>query len=84
MVHKSSHKQTMIHASKLFPIALDRIRDHLERGHANRTAKAQALLDAFDEGERKGGKRGRKASVRGANRVKRNAERARGQMELGL
>ena len=75
----------MIHAKDLFPIAMDRIRDHLERGHANRTPKAQALLDAFDEGERKGGKRGgRKTSVRGANRVKRNAERARGQMELGL
>ena len=74
----------MIHASQLFPIAMDRIHDHLERGHANRTAKAQALLDAFEEGERKGGKRGRKANDRGAIRVKRNAERARGQMELSL
>jgi hypothetical protein len=74
----------MIHAKDLFPIAMDRIHDHLERGHANRTPKAQALLDALDEGERKGGKRGeRKAGVRGANRVKRNAERAR-QMELPL
>ena len=76
----------MIHASKLFPIALDRIHDLMEHGHANRTPKAQALLDAFDEGERKGGKRGgRKTSVRGANRVKRNAERVGAkQMELPL
>lgn len=76
----------MIHASKLFPIALDRIHDLMERGHASRTPKAQALLDAFDEGERKGGKRrGRGTSVRGANRVKRNAERVGArQMELGL
>ena len=75
----------MIHASKLFPIAMDRIHDLMERGHTSRTPKAQALLDAFDEGERKGGKcGGRKAGVREANRVKRNAERARGQMELGL
>jgi len=77
----------MIHAKDLFPIALDRIHDLMERGHASRTAKAQALLDAFEEGERKRGKRGgrggRKAGVRGANRDKRNAERAR-QMELGL
>tara|TARA_R100001015_G_C4543269_1_gene106783 strand:+ start:152 stop:379 length:228 start_codon:yes stop_codon:yes gene_type:complete len=74
----------MIHASKLFPLALDRIRDHLERGHANRTPKAQALLDAFEEGERKGGKRGgRKASVRGAIRVKSERVGAR-QMELPL
>ena len=74
----------MIHASKLFPIAMDRIRDHLERSHANRTPKAQALLDAFEEGERKRGKRsGRKANDRGAIRVKRNAERAR-QMEFNL
>jgi len=76
----------MIHASKLFPLALDRIHDLMKRGHANRTAKAQALLDAFEEGERKGGKRrGRKASVRGANRVKRNAERVGAkQMEFNL
>ena len=76
----------MIHASKLFPLALDRIHDHLER-HATQTAKARALLDAFDEGERKGGKRrGRRANDREAIRVKRNAERetrAR-QMELPL
>ena len=65
----------MIHASKLFPLALDRIHDHLERGHASRTPKAQALLDAFDEGEKRGKRGGRKASVRGANRDKRNAER---------
>ena len=74
----------MIHASKLFPIAMDRIHDLMERDHTSRTAKAQALLDAFDEGERKGGKRGgRKAGVRGANRVKSERVGAR-QMELGL
>ena len=75
----------MIHASKLFPIALDRIHDHLERGHANRTPKAQALLDAFDEGEKRGKRGGRKAGVRGANRLKRNAERVGArQMEFNL
>jgi len=74
----------MIHASKLFPLALDRIHDHLERGHATQTAKARALMDAFEEGER--GKRGgRKAGVRGANRDKRNAKRVGArQMELPL
>ncbi len=72
----------MIHASQLFPIALDRIHDHLERGHANRT-KAQALLDAFEEGEKRGKRGGRKASDRETIRVKRNAERAR-QMEFNL
>ena len=66
----------MIHASKLFPIALDRIHDQIERGHATQTAKARALLDAFDEGER--GKRGgRKAADREAIRVKRKEKRAR-------
>ena len=75
----------MIHASQLFPLAMDRIRDHLERGHATQTAKARALLDAFDEGERKGGKRGRGTSVRVANRVKRNADRVGArQMEFNL
>tara|TARA_R100000773_G_scaffold12074_1_gene11125 strand:- start:2249 stop:2482 length:234 start_codon:yes stop_codon:yes gene_type:complete len=76
----------MIHAKDLFPIAMDRIHDLMERGHTNRTAKAQALLDAFEEGERKGEKRGgRKTSVRGANRVKRNADRVGArQMELPL
>ena len=74
----------MIHAKDLFPLAMDRIHDLMERGHVTQTPKAQALLDAFDEGERKRGKHGRKAGVRGANRDKRNAERARGQMELGL
>ena len=76
----------MIHASKLFPIALDRIHDLMERGHTNRTSKAQALLDAFDEGERKRGKLGgRGAGVRGANRDKRNAERVGArQMEFNL
>ena len=75
----------MIHASQLFPIALDRIHDLMERGHANRTPKAQALLDAFEEGEKRGKRRGRKAGVRGANRVKRNAERVGArQMEFNL
>ena len=75
----------MIHASQLFPIAMDRIHDLMERGHANRTPKAQALLDAFDEGEWKGGKRGRKANDRGAIRVKRKAERVGAkQMEFNL
>lgn len=74
----------MIHASKLFPLAMDRIHDHLERDHASRTPKAQALLDAFDEGERKGGKRrGRKAGVRGANRDKSERVGAK-QMEFNL
>ncbi len=73
----------MIHASQLFPIAMDRIRDHLERGHANQTPKAQALLDAFEEGEKRGKRGGRKASDRETIRVKRNAERAR-QMEFNL
>ncbi len=78
----------MIHAKDLFPLALDRIHDHLERGHATQTAKARALLDAFDEGERgkRGGRGGRGTNDRGAIRVKRNAERetrAR-QMELPL
>jgi len=75
----------MIHASQLFPIAMDRIRDHLERGHATQTAKARALLDAFDEGERKGAKRrGRKANVREANRDKRKRETRARQMEFNL
>ena len=73
----------MIHASKLFPLALDRIHDQIERGHATQTAKARALMDAFDEGER--GKRGgRKAGVRGAIRVKRNAERETRARQLTL
>tara|TARA_R100000664_G_C2743071_1_gene131245 strand:- start:669 stop:893 length:225 start_codon:yes stop_codon:yes gene_type:complete len=73
----------MIHASKLFPLALDRIHDHLERGHVTQTAKARALMDAFEEGER--GKRGgRKAGVRGANRDKRKRETRARQMELPL
>ena len=75
----------MIHASQLFPIAMDRIRDHLERGHANRTPKAQALLDAFEEGEKRGKRGGRKASDRETIRVKRNAERVGArQMEFNL
>ena len=74
----------MIHASKLFPLAMDRIHDLMERGHANRTAKAQALLDAFEEGERKRGKRGGPgAGVRGAIRVKSERVGAK-QMEFNL
>ena len=72
----------MIHASKLFPLAMDRIRDQIERGHAQ-TAKARALLDTFEEGER--GKRGgRKAGVRGAIRDRRNAEREKRARQLTL
>ena len=75
----------MIHASKLFPLAMDRIRDQIERGHATQTPKARALMDAFDEGERKGGGRGgRGAGVRGAIRVKRNAERETHARQLTL
>ena len=76
----------MIHAKDLFPLALDRIHDLMECGHATQTAKAQALLDAFEEGERKRGKRGGPgANVRGANRDKRNAERVGArQMEFNL
>ena len=73
----------MIHAKDLFPLALDRIHDHLERGHVTQTAKARALMDAFEEGER--GKRGgRGASVREANRVKRKRETRAKQMEFNL
>jgi len=70
----------MIHASKLFPLALDRIHDQIERGHATQTAKARALMDAFDEGER--GRRG--AADRGAIRDKRNAERETRARQLTL
>ena len=73
----------MIHAKDLFPIALDRIHDLMERGHASRTAKAQALLDAFDEGEKRGKRGGRKANDREAIRVKSERVGAK-QMELGL
>ena len=73
----------MIHAKDLFPLAMDRIRDHLERGHATRTPKAQALLDAFDEGEKRGNRGGRKANDRGAIRVKSERVGAR-QMEFNL
>ena len=74
----------MIHAKDLFPLAMDRIHDQIERGHTQ-TAKARALLDAFEEGERKGGKRGgRKANDRGAIRVKRKRETRARQMEFNL
>ena len=75
----------MIHASKLFPQALDRIHDQIERNHTSHTAKARALMDAFDEGEKRGKREGRKAGVREANRVKRKEKRAQGkQMEFNL
>ena len=64
----------MIHASKLFPQALDRIHDQIERGHATQTAKARALIDAFDEGEKRSV---RNPADRGAIRVKRKEKRAR-------
>ena len=67
----------MIHASKLFPQALDRIHDQIERNHTSQTAKARALMDAFDEGEKRGKREGRKASDREAIRVKRKEKRAR-------
>jgi hypothetical protein len=54
----------MIHAKDLFPIALDRIRDHLERGNAS---------SGNPETKRKG--ETRKAGDRGPIRVKRNAKR---------
>ena len=73
----------MIHAKDLFPLALDRIHDQIERGHATQTAKARALIDAFDEGER-GKRSGRNAGVRKANRVKRKRETRAGQMEFNL
>ena len=75
----------MIHASKLFPLALDRIRDQIKRGHATQTAKARALIDAFDEGEKRGKRSVRNAADRGAIRVKRKEKRARAkQLTLNL
>ena len=68
----------MIHAKDLFPIALDRIHDHLERGNAS---------SGNPETKRKGTRKGetRKAVDRGAIRVKRNAHRVGAkQMELPL
>ena len=56
---------SMIHAKDLFPIALDRIHDHLNRGNAS---------SGNPETKRKG--ETRKADDRGAIRVKRK-ERAR-------
>ena len=53
----------MIHAKDLFPKAMDRIHDHLERGNAS---------SDNPETKRKGE---RKAGDRGAIRVKRNAHR---------
>ena len=61
----------MIHASQLFPIALDRIHDHLERGNPS-----------SDNPETKR-KETRKADDRGPIRVKRKRVGAR-QMELPL
>ena len=75
----------MIHASKLFPIAMDRIRDQIKRGHTSQTAKARALMDAFDEGEKRGKRSVRNATDRGAIRVKRKEKRARArQLTLNL
>jgi len=62
----------MIHASQLFPIALDRIHDHLERGNAS---------SGNPETKRK--VETRKADDRGAIRVKRKRVGAK-QMELPL
>jgi hypothetical protein len=63
----------MIHASQLFPIALDRIHDHLERVNPS---------SGNPETKRK---ETRKADDRGAIRVKRNAHRVGAkQMELPL
>ena len=67
----------MIHASKLFPLALDRIHDQIERNHTSQTAKARALMEACDEGEKRGKREGRKASDREAIRVSRKDKRAR-------
>ena len=53
----------MIHASKLFPIALDRIHDHLER------------VNPSSENPETKRKVERKADDRGPIRVKRNAHR---------
>ena len=64
----------MIHAKDLFPIALDRIRDHLERVNPS---------SENPETKRKG--ETRKADDRGPIRVKRNAKRVGAkQMELPL
>jgi len=62
----------MIHASQLFPLALDRIHDHLERVNAS---------SENPETKRKG--ETRKAGDRGAIRVKRKRVGAE-QMELPL
>lgn len=61
----------MIHASQLFPLALDRIHDHLERGNAS---------SGNPETKRKGE---RKAGGRETARVKRKRVGAK-QMELPL
>ena len=75
----------MIHAKDLFPLALDRIHDQIKRGHAPQTAKARALMDAFDEGEKRGKREGRKAADRETIRVKREEKRARAkQLTLNL
>ena len=75
----------MIHASKLFPQAMDRIHDQIERGHATQTAKARALMDAFEEGEKRGKRSVRNTADRGAIRVKRKEKSARAkQLTLNL
>ena len=57
----------MIHASQLFPIALDRIHDHLERVNAS-SDNPETKRKETRKGERKAG--GRETA-----RVKRNAKR---------
>ena len=67
----------MIHAKDLFPIALDRIRDHLERVNPN-SDNPETKRKETRKGERKAG--GRETA-----RVKRNAKRVGAkQMELPL
>jgi len=68
----------MIHAKDLFPIALDRIHDHLERVNPS---------SDNPETKRKETRKGetRKASDRGAIRVKRKEKRTRAkQLTLNL
>jgi hypothetical protein len=62
----------MIHASQLFPIALDRIHDHLERGNAS-----------SENPETKRKVETRKADDRGPIRVKRKRVGAK-QLTLNL
>ena len=63
----------MIHASQLFPLAMDRIHDHLERVNAS---------SENPETKRKG--ETRKADDRGAIRVKRKERTRAKQLTLNL